>query len=36
MYEAAIQEGGGILTYSLSEFFDLLQIFSIDTKRSIV
>lgn len=36
MYEAAIQEWWALLTYSLSEFFDLLQIFSINSERSIL
>ncbi|MDD2693561.1 MAG: acetate--CoA ligase family protein [Candidatus Gracilibacteria bacterium] len=36
MYEAAIREGGAMLTYSLAEFFDLLQIFSRAARRDIV
>lgn len=36
MYETAIQEGWALLTYSLAEFFDILQIFSISVGRSIL
>ncbi len=36
MYEAAIREGGAMLTYSLAEFFDLLQIFSLSIEQDIV
>lgn len=36
MYEAAIKKGWALLTYSLSEFFSLLQIFSISWERSIL
>ena len=36
MYEAAIREWGAMLTYSLAEFFDLLQIFSRAAGRDIV
>lgn len=35
MYEAAIGAGGGILTYSLSDFFDLIHIFSLNTTREL-
>lgn len=36
MYQAAIRQGGAILTYSLNEFFDLIQIFSLNTSRELV
>lgn len=29
IYEAVLREGGALLTYSLSEFFDLLEVFSL-------
>ncbi len=35
MYEAAIRQWWAILTYSLSEFFDLLQIFSQNSTKNI-
>ncbi len=35
MYEAALKQGWAILTYSLSEFFDYLQIFSLNAKNRI-
>lgn len=36
MYEAAISEGNGILTYSLAEFFDLVQIFSLNWIQELI
>lgn len=35
MYEAAIRQGGGILTYSVEDFFDFLQIFSLSVDKNI-
>jgi acyl-CoA synthetase (NDP forming) len=36
IYEAAIKQGGAILTYSLDEFFDLVQIFSLNISKEIL
>jgi acyl-CoA synthetase (NDP forming) len=36
IYEAAIQQGGAILTYELAEFFDLLQVFSLSVSTPLV
>ncbi|MBX9809772.1 acetate--CoA ligase family protein [Candidatus Gracilibacteria bacterium] len=35
MYEAALKQGGAILTYSIAEFFEYLQIFSLNAKKRI-
>lgn len=36
IYEAAAREGGALLTYSLTEFFDLLEMFSLTIHESLV
>lgn len=35
MYEAAIRQGGGILTYELDTFFDLLDIYARSMNQNI-